>query len=111
MSLERVRKILFTFPEMVESESFGQPWFRAGGKMITVYEKRAGGWAMCFKCGKKDMGIFLEDARFTKAPYIGNHGWVMLTFEGKAKPNWEEITELLKMSYRNNAPPKLRGLV
>lgn len=111
MSLERVRKILFTFPEMVESVSFGQPWFRAGGKMITVYEQSTAGWALCFKCGKKDMGIFLQDPRFEKTHYIGQHGWVTMRFQAKAKPDWEELEELLKMSYRNNAPPKLRALV
>jgi len=66
---------------------------------------------MCFKCGKKDMGMFLEEPRFEKTNCIGQHGWMTLRFKGKAKPNWEEITELLKMSYRNNAPPKLRGKV
>ena len=111
MSLERVRQIALALPEMVEGESFGEPWFRAGGKVITVYGKEEDGWSLCFKCGKQDMGMFLEDPRFTRTPYVGKHGWVTLRLTAKTKPNWEEITELLKMSYRNNAPAKLRSKV
>lgn len=96
---------------MEESESFGEPWFRTAGKVVTVYGKEEAGWSLCFKCGKKDMGMFLEDARFTQTPYVGRHGWVTLRFRDSEKPNWDEITELIKMSYRNNAPARLKSRV
>jgi hypothetical protein len=111
--LERFRKIALALPEVVETESFGHPWFRAGGangKMISVFGGQSAGWTVCFKAGKADQGIFLEDARFSKTHYIGQHGWVTLQLD-KTKPNWDEIAELLKMSYRNNAPAKLRNMV
>ena len=108
--LERVRKIAFALPEVVETESFGHPWFRAGGKMFTVFGDEGGGWSLCFKCGKQDMGIFLEDPRFVKTPYVGQHGWVTLRLD-PVKPNWDEVADLMKMSYRNNAPAKLRNKV
>src|SRR5258707_4032955 len=93
-------------PEMEESVSFGHPWFRAGGKMITVFGGKPGAWTVNAKCGKPEMSLFLADTRFHKTEYIGNHGWVTLTLPAK-KPNWEEVAELLRMSYRNNAPKKL----
>lgn len=99
------------FPEAEETESFGEPWFRAGGKVFTVYGTEPNGWSLCFKCGKLQMGIFLEDPRFTQTPYVGRHGWVTLKFLGRDMPNWEEVTELLKMSYRNNVPTRLKGKV
>ncbi|MFN0104245.1 MAG: MmcQ/YjbR family DNA-binding protein [Bryobacteraceae bacterium] len=111
--LERFRKIAFTLPEVVETESFGHPWFRAGGangKMISVFGTVDGQWSVCFKAGKTEQGIFLEDSRFVKTAYLGHHGWVSLKLD-PAKPNWDEVTELLKMSYRNNAPAKLRSKV
>ena len=111
MSLERVRKIALALPEAEEHESFGEPWFRAGGKVFTVYGREPNGWSLCFKCGKLQMGIFLEDPRFTQTPYVGRHGWVTLRFTDRETPNWEEITELLKMSYRNNAPARLKSRV
>jgi hypothetical protein len=111
--LERFRKIVLELPEMVETESFGHPWFRAGGekgKMISVFGGAPGQWTLTFKASKAEQGMFLEDPRFTKTHYIGQHGWVTLTLDN-VKPNWDEVTELLKMSYRNNAPAKLKNRV
>jgi predicted DNA-binding protein (MmcQ/YjbR family) len=51
------------------------------------------------------MALFLNDSRLIKTPYIGNHGWVSL--ELNEHTNWEEVAELVKSSYRNNAPKKL----
>lgn len=106
--LEKFRKIAFALPDVAETESFGHPWFRAGGpkgKMISVFGLIDDSWSLCFKAGKGNMNLFLNDPRFTKTPYIGNHGWVSLKLDPK-KPDWEEVAELLRMSYRNNAAPK-----
>lgn len=111
--LAEFRKIAFSLPEVVESESFGHPWFRIGGekgKMVSVFGQQDGHWTISFKASKADQGLFLDDGRFFKTPYIGQHGWVTLKLPN-AQPNWEEVTELLKMSYRNNAPAKLRSKV
>ena len=111
--LERFRKIALALPEVVETEAFGHPWFRAGGpegKMISVFGEQEGHWTVCFKASKAEQGIFLEDPRFRKTPYVGHHGWVSLLLDPKS-PNWEEVAELLKMSCRNNAPAKLRRLL
>ncbi len=111
--LEKFRKIAFTLPEVAETESFGHPWFRAGGpngKLISVFGQEDGHWSLCFRASKAEQGIFLEDPRFVKTPYIGHHGWVSLKLD-PAKPNWDEVAELLRMSYRNNAPAKLRKLL
>jgi len=111
--LEQFRKIARALPEVVETESFGHPWFRAGGekgKMISVFGGHDGQWTLTFKASKVDQAMFLQDPRFTKTHYIGQHGWVTLALDDK-KPNWDEVTELLKMSYRNNAPAKLKNKV
>lgn len=111
--LEKFRTIAFALPEVAETESFGHPWFRAGGpngKLISVFGQEDGHWSLCFRASKAEQGIFLEDPRFVKTPYIGHHGWVSLKLP-PAKPNWDEVAELLKMSYRNNAPAKLRKLL
>jgi predicted DNA-binding protein (MmcQ/YjbR family) len=106
--LEKFRRIVLALPETVETESFGHPWFRAGGpdgKMITVFGGEGERHTACFKVGKTDMALFLNDSRLIKTPYIGNHGWVSL--ELNEHTNWEEVAELVKSSYRNNAPKKL----
>ncbi|MBM3787194.1 MAG: MmcQ/YjbR family DNA-binding protein [Acidobacteria bacterium] len=107
--LEKFRKIALALPDVAETESFGHPWFRAGGpkgKVISVFGNEGGHWSVCFKVGKASMSLFLADPRFVKTPYIGNHGWVSLLLDAK-KPNWDEVEELLRTSYRNNAAPKL----
>lgn len=109
--LEQFRKIALALPEVVETESFGHPWFRAGGakgKMISVFGGKDGQWTVTFKASKADQSMFLQDARFSRTHYIGQHGWVTLNLH-RAKPDWGEVAELLKMSYRNNAPAKLRN--
>lgn len=111
--LDKFRKLAFALPEVVETESFGHPWFRAGGttgKMIAVFGQEEGHWTICFKATRREQGIFLEDSRFLKTPYIGQHGWVSLKLD-PVKPDWEEVAELLAMSYRNNAPAKLKNRV
>lgn len=108
--LDRTRKIALQLPEAVETEMFGHPTFRAGGKMFTLFGFEKDTATLCFKVGKKDMSLFLEDSRFSKTPYIGNHGWVSLDLYA-GKLNWEEIEELMKLSYRNNAPKKLAAKV
>ncbi|HEU0119095.1 MAG TPA: MmcQ/YjbR family DNA-binding protein [Bryobacteraceae bacterium] len=111
--LDRFRQIAFSLPEVIESESFGHPWFRIGGgkgKMVSVFGFHEGHWTISFKAGKTEQGIFLQDPRFFKTPYIGQHGWVTLKLP-HVKPGWEEVAELLKMSYRNNAPSRLKSRV
>ena len=106
--LEKFRKIAFALPDVVETESFGHPWFRAGGpkgKVISVFGPIDNTWTLCFKVGKSNMSLFLSDPRFSQTPYIGKHGWVSLKLDLK-KPDWEEVAELLRTSYRNNAAPK-----
>ncbi|MBI2685798.1 MAG: MmcQ/YjbR family DNA-binding protein [Acidobacteria bacterium] len=102
--LEKFRKIALAMPGVVETESFGHPWFRVGGvkgKMLSVFGQQDGQWSLCFKAAKEDQGIFLKDPRFVKTPYVGQHGWVSLKLDN-TKPDWNEIAELLEMSYRNS---------
>lgn len=89
--LDKFRKLAFALPEVVETESFGHPWFRAGGpggKMISVFGQQDAHWGVCFKTAKSQQGIFLEDSRFKKTPYLGHHGWVSLNLD-PVKPDWK----------------------
>lgn len=105
----RFRKLALNLPEVVETTSFGHPWFRIGsatGKMLSAFGGENDDWTACFKVGKKDMSLFLDDPRFSRTSYIGQHGWVSLHFN-RSKINWLEVEDLLKASFRNNAPKKL----
>jgi predicted DNA-binding protein (MmcQ/YjbR family) len=41
--------------------------------------------------------VVLEDSRFYRTPYVGQHGWVSL--RARTKLNWKEIGELIRGSY------------
>jgi predicted DNA-binding protein (MmcQ/YjbR family) len=105
--LRRLRKICLRLPAASEGLSFGHPTFRVAKIIFAVLEKYKGELGICLKVGKLLQGVFLNDPRFFRTPYIGKHGWV--TLRAYAAPlNWNEIRELVKCSYDLVAPAKVR---
>ena len=97
MIAERLRSICLALPTATETVSFGHPTFQVEGKTFCVLDVYKGETAIAVKVGIPAQGIFLEDARFYKTPYIGKHGWVSLRTDGKL--NWREIRGLVEGSY------------
>ena len=106
--LKRLRTICLALPETTETITFGHPNFRVANKMFAVLEEYKGELGICVNVGKLMQGIFLDDPRFFRTPYIGRHGWVTLRVYA-AKLNWNEIRELVKGSYDLVAPAKKPG--
>ena len=71
--------------------------------MFAVLEEYKGELGICVKVGTLLQGVFLDDPRFFRTPYIGKHGWVTLRVYA-ARLNWSEIRELVKGSYDLVAP-------
>jgi len=103
--LKRLRKICLRLPAATEGITFGHPTFRVEKKMFAVLEEYKGELGICLKVGTLLQGVFLDDPRFFRTPYIGKHGWVTLRVYA-ARLNWTEIRELLKGSYDLVAPAK-----
>src|SRR5271155_4595844 len=101
--LKRLRKICLRLPAATEGITFGHPTFRVEKKMFAVFEEYKGELGICLKVGKLLQGIFLDDPRFFRTPYIGRHGWVTLRVYA-APLNWKEIAGLVKGSYLLVAP-------
>jgi predicted DNA-binding protein (MmcQ/YjbR family) len=95
---KRLRTICLRLPRAVEGLSFGHPTFRVDQKIFLVLEEYKGELGICLKVGKLLQGIFLDDPRFFRTPYIGKHGWVTLRVHA-APLDWTEIRELVKGSY------------
>ena len=55
--------------------------------------------SISFKVGKAMQSVFLDDPRFFKTPYVGQHGWVSLRVNG-GRLDWTEIAELAKGSHQ-----------
>jgi predicted DNA-binding protein (MmcQ/YjbR family) len=106
--LKQLRKVCLGLSEAEETVSFGHPTFRIrGGKIFAVLEEYKGELGICVNVGKLLQGIFLDDSRFFRTPYIGKHGWVTLKVYA-APLNWKEIRELVKGSYLLVAPKPLK---
>jgi predicted DNA-binding protein (MmcQ/YjbR family) len=103
--LKRLRAICSRLPAATEGLSFGHPTFRVNTKIFAVLEEYKGELGICVKVGKLLQGIFLDDPRFFRTPYIGKHGWVTLRVHA-APLDWNEIRELVKGSYQLVAPPE-----
>jgi predicted DNA-binding protein (MmcQ/YjbR family) len=101
-TIERLRKICMAMPGTTEKKIFDHPTFRVKDKMYCLYHGHAETPAIAFKVAKTEQGIFLEDPRFYKTPYIGQHGWVSMHEQGKL--DWQEIQELVNGSYQLVAP-------
>lgn len=106
--LKKLRAICLRLPAATEGVTFGHPTFRIAGKMFAVLEEYKGELGICVKVGTLMQGVFLDDPRFFRTPYIGKHGWVTLRVHA-ARLNWSEIRELVKGSYELVAPKKRGG--
>ena len=103
--LNKLRKICLSLPETEETNNFGHEWFRVKKKPFCLNHGPAEEPAIAFKIAKNEQGIFLEDPRFFKTPYLHHNGWISIRVAGKL--DWEEIEELVKGSYRLAAPRSL----
>jgi predicted DNA-binding protein (MmcQ/YjbR family) len=96
--LPRLRKICLALPGAEETENFGHPFFRFKKKPFCIFHGPDDAHTIAVKVSKAEQAMFLEDPRFIRTPYIGQHGWVSLQITGRL--NWEEVGELVQGSYR-----------
>lgn len=95
---KKLRKICLSFDGVEETNNFGHEWFRIKKKPFCLLHGRADEPAIALKVGKTEQGMFLEDARFFKTPYLGHQGWVSIRVDKSL--DWKEIEELAQGSYR-----------
>jgi predicted DNA-binding protein (MmcQ/YjbR family) len=90
-------------PEAEAYEMHGHPSFRVGKKPFVI----CGGdqpATMSINLGLMDQGLYLEDPRFTRTHYIGQHGWITIALGALRGP--EEVRHLVVGSYRRVAPKR-----
>jgi predicted DNA-binding protein (MmcQ/YjbR family) len=95
--LAKLREICLALPKTSETVTFGHPTFQVSTKTFSVLEIYKGELSICVKVGKQMQPIFLQDRRFYRTPYVGQHGWVSL--RANTRLNWKEIAELVRGSY------------
>jgi predicted DNA-binding protein (MmcQ/YjbR family) len=77
------------------------PAFRVGKKCFVI----GGAEGLSVKVPILDQPLYLEDSRFTRTHYIGQHGWI--DFDLDDRITWPEIERLILISYRLAATKKM----
>ena len=108
----RVREIIASLPEAVEAiDGFGHTSFRVNGKTFVILgESEQGDASISIKTAKTTQQfLLLQEGKFYKTPYIGQHGWVSLRHA--EEDDWREVGELIREGYSLSAPKRLLKLL
>jgi predicted DNA-binding protein (MmcQ/YjbR family) len=101
-----------SFPNVDEAEQFGGPWYKVAGKSFACYgaesekvgDRYRGVDGASFNVTLMDQAALLQDPRFTRTRYVGQHGWVTMGWD--AEPDWDEVRDLAESAYRKVARKK-----
>ncbi len=99
--VERLRRLCLRYPEAVEVEQFGGPWWKAGKKSFCIYGAHEGRSGAAFNLCAMDQALLVEDPCFSPTRHLGQHGWTTMLFDGTV--DWEHVEELIDVAYRRVA--------
>lgn len=115
--LARVREICLALPGAEEKRSHGSPTFFTrkvfavfGGSLKGDHYSPVARNALLFLPDASEREALIEDERCFVPAYVGPSGWLGLSFHvigGVEQVDWEEVGELIEMSYRLTAPVSL----
>lgn len=115
--LKRVRKICLGMPGADEKISHGRPNFFTtkvfasyGGSVKGDHSSDEFGYSVLFKPDDDEHEALRGEERCFTPAYVGAYGWLgwnLRADRGFAALDWDEVAELVDMSYRNTAPKKL----
>lgn len=115
--LARVRALALSLPDAAEKRSHGSPSFFTrkvfavfGGSLKGDHYSPVARNALLFLPDASEREALIEDERFFVPAYLGPSGWLGLSFHlvgGVDEVDWDEVGELIEMSYRLTAPAAL----
>jgi hypothetical protein len=111
-SLDKVREICLSLPEVTERLSHGAPTFFVRDKSTFVNAWVEGHHSDAFPhlwCaappGAQEALVGAEPGRFFRPPYVGHRGWIGVRLD--VDVDWDEIAAICEDAYRTVAPAKL----
>ena len=109
--IEQLRAICLALPEATEKEAWGDPTFRVRGKIFAMEKRGDGRISLWCKAppGSQEILVGADPDRFFVPPYVGHKGWIGMRLDDA--PDWEEVAEVVKRSYRLIAPKRLAATV
>lgn len=105
--VDRLRAICLALPEATEKEAWGDPTFRVRDKIFAMLKQGDGRPSLWCKAppGSQMVLTGADPERFYVPPYVGHKGWIGMRLD--RRPDWNEVTELVRRSYRLTAPKRL----
>lgn len=111
--VERLRRICLALPESTERLSHGEPSFfvRDKKQFVMLDTHHHGAEHLGFWCvappGVQEELIAENSEQYFRPPYVGHRGWIGVRID--RRPDWAEITEIVRDAYRQVAPKGLRA--
>jgi predicted DNA-binding protein (MmcQ/YjbR family) len=107
----RLRAICLALPEAIEQAAWGDPTFRVRNKIFAMEKRGDGRISVWCKAppGSQIVLVGAEPARFFVPPYVGHKGWIGMRLDDG--PDWSEVAEVVRRSYRLIAPKRLAALL
>lgn len=98
-------------PEASEKLAWGDPTFRVRDKIFAMEKRGDGRVSVWCKAppGSQEVLVSADPERFFVPPYVGHKGWVGMRLDDD--PNWSEVAEIVRRSYRLIAPKRLASRV
>ena len=114
-SLARLSKICLALPETSSYRQAEHAGFLVRKKVFAYFlNNHHGDGIIGFTCkvlpGENTALIAAQPERFYMPAYVGPRGWLGVRLD-RGKVDWKEVAELVAISYRLVAPPKLAALV
>ena len=108
---DRLRKICLALPEAEERETWGDPTFRVRDRIFAMVKRGDGRVSLWCKAppGSQMVLVGADPERFFVPPYVGHKGWVGVRLDDD--PDWYEVAEIVRRSYRLTASKKLVALL
>jgi len=109
--IARLRAICLSLPEAAEKEAWGDPTFRVRDKIFAMEKRGDGRISIWCKAppGSQMVLVGADPQRFFVPPYVGSKGWVGIRLHNA--PDWDEVTAIVRRSYKLVAPRQLVALV
>lgn len=112
--LARLRSIALTLPGAEEKISHGRPNFFTK-KIFATYsgslrtDGRRFPQSILVKPDEEELRALVHHPRYYEPKYMAPYGWVGIDLAeaGAVPADWEEVAELIDMSYRMTAPARL----
>jgi hypothetical protein len=105
--LERLKKACGDLKEITEErDGFGHTTLKVGKKSLAILGDHDGTPVLSLKTDVDTQSALIKRGKFTRTPYVGQHGWVSI--RGPVKEiDWAAVKEIITDTYRAVAPKRL----